>query len=349
MLRRKTMKKRSIIALLAALALTCTAVGFTACGTTSASKTVAVIAKGETHAFWKAVKSGAEKAGTERGYTITFQGPANESSDEVPNQKKMVETAVSKNPAALVLATIGTGFTDALESAYSKNIPVVSFDSGIFAEDIATLNKDSKNPIKSHVATSNVEAAAIAGQKLFEAIKTDIAAATTSAKYVVGIIQHDNTQTGVDRAKGFTDKFKALADADATTAGKYTIEKEVKDGDANEAYVQALSALNTKGAKAIFMTNEGVVNQVQPKATDYANIKFVGFDAGSKQISWIKAKTNLIGSVAQDSVDMGYKATLRAIDAAEGKSVDASYAISGAWYDSTNIEQMIKDNLVYEG
>ena len=34
--------------------------------------TIAVVAKGETHAFWQAVKAGAEKAGEDYGYTVTF-------------------------------------------------------------------------------------------------------------------------------------------------------------------------------------------------------------------------------------------------------------------------------------
>ncbi|MBO5891377.1 MAG: hypothetical protein J6Q30_01500 [Oscillospiraceae bacterium] len=150
------------------------------------------------------------------------------------------------------------------------------------------------------------------------------------------------------------DKFKELADADATTAGKYKIEHEIKDGDANNAYVDALEALYEKGADAIFMCNEGVVKQVydatQSATGKYDAIKFCGFDAGTKQISWIKATTGpkLVGSVAQDSFNIGYNAVMQCINAIEGgtaKQVD----IAGAWYDSTNIDEMIGKNLVYEG
>ena len=318
----------------------------------AAEKTIAVVAKGESHAFWQAVKAGAEAAGKEKGYKITFQGPASETAADVPNQITMVQTALSNNVDGLVLATIGTGFTDLLKQAYDKKIPVVSFDSGIWADDVTALNNANKNPILANVATSNLAAAAVAAKPMFDAIKADIAAA--SGKYIVGVIQHDQTQTGVDRAKGFIDEFKKLADADATTAGKYEIAHEIKDGDANQAYVQALEALYDKGAKAIFMCNEGVVKQVYDATAaapgKYDAIKFCGFDAGTKQINWIKedGAVKLIGSVAQDSIDMGYKAVLECIAAVEGgeaKNVD----IAGAWYDKTNIDQMIKDNLVYEG
>ena len=319
---------------------------------TEGTKTIAVVAKGESHAFWQAVKAGAEAAAKEKGYTVTFQGPASETAADVPNQITMVQTALSNNVDGLVLATIGTGFTDLLTQAYDKKIPVVSFDSGIWADDVAALDAAGKNPILANVATSNVAAAAVAAQNLFPVIKDEIAASTD--KYVVGVIQHDQTQTGVDRAKGFIDEFKKLADADAATAGKYEIAHEIKDGDANQAYVAALEALYEKGAKAIFMCNEGVVKQVYDAtasaAGKYDAIKFCGFDAGTKQINWIKATSGpvLVGSVAQDSFNIGYNSVMECIKAIEGGTAQ-KVDIAGAWYNKDNIDKMISDNLVYEG
>ena len=316
-------------------------------GTTE--KTIAVIAKGESHAFWQAVKAGAEKAAKEHGYKLTFQGPATETAADVPNQITMVQTALSNNVDGIVLATIGKGFGDLLTQAYDKGIPVVTFDSGLFAKDDIT---EGKNPIVAHVATSNKAAAAVNGAKVFEAIKAEIAKATVDAPYVVGVIQHDQSQTGIDRAAGFMEKFKELADADATTAGKYVIEKEVRDGDANQAYVSALEALYEKGAKAVFMCNEGVVKQVYDATKGaegkYDGIVFSGFDAGTKQLNWIKedGTPKLIGSVAQDSIEMGYQATLQCIAAIEGreaKNVD----IAGAWYNKENLIDMLNSNLIY--
>ena len=312
-------------------------------------KTIAVIAKGESHAFWQAVKAGAEKAAKEKGYKLTFQGPANENPESVPSQVTMVQTALSNNVDGIVLATIGSGFGELLTQAYDKKIPVVTFDSGLKAKEDIT---EGKNPIVAHVATSNLAAANINGEKLFEAIKAEIAKATEAAPYVVGIIQHDKTATGIDRAAGFEEKFKALADADATTKGKYKIEKEIKQGDADQSYVKALEALYEKGIKALFMTNEGVVKQVYDATKSaegkYDNIVFSGFDAGTKQLTWIKenATPKLVGSVAQDSIEMGYQATLQCIAAIEGgtaKNVD----IAGAWYNAENLISMLDSNLVY--
>ena len=347
---------KKLIALVMAMVLV---LGLVACGTPAASDnggsntgskgTIAVIAKGESHAFWQAVKSGAEKAAKEKGYELTFQGPASEDPKDTPSQVTMVQTALSNNVKGIVLATIGSGFGECLTQAFDKKIPVVTFDSGLKAPEDVT---ESKNPIVAHVATSNKAAANINGEKLFEAIKADIAAATAEAPYVVGIIQHDETNTGIDRAAGFEEKFKELADADETTKGKYKIEKEIKQGDADQSYVKALEALYEKGVKALFMTNEGVVKQVYDATKSaegkYDNIIFSGFDAGTKQLTWIKenATPKLVGSVAQDSIDMGYKAVLECITAVEGgtaKNVD----IAGAWYTAENLIEMLDSNLIY--
>ncbi len=348
---KKAFKIIASVACIAALTVASLA-AFTGCGGTQ-EKTIAVVAKGESHAFWQSVKAGAEAAGQKYGYKVTFRGPASESAKDLPSQKEMVSTALNNSPAAMVVATIGEGFVDSLSQAYKEKIPVVQFDSGVWANDIAALDKAKTNPIVSSVATSNRLAAGLAAEKFFEAIKGDIAA--SGEKYVVGIIQHDMTQTGIDRAGGFEEKFKALADADETTKGKYEIVKEAKDGDANNAYKDALEALFEKKISALFMSNEGVVKQVfdaiGAAGTKYDNIKFCGFDAGSKQIEWMKKTSGakLIGAVAQDSYQIGYQAVEQAIFAADGKTVTADVAIAGAWWDASNVDEMVKKNLVYEG
>lgn len=350
------MKKtiRIISAILSVLLLAAVVMVAAGCDNkTDGSKAISVIAKGESHAFWRSVKSGAEAAAAKYGYTITFRGPASESAKDLPSQMEMVQTALSNNCAALVLATIGEGYTTMLSQAYDDKIPVVQFDSGIWSADVDALNTAKKNPIVSSVATSNVLAAATAAENFFASIKADIAASETT--YIVGVIQHDETQTGIDRAKGFIDKFTELADADSTTKGKYSIEKEVKPGDADNAYKTALEALYEKGAKAIFMSNEGVVKQVydaiKAAGTKYDSIMFCGFDAGTKQIEWMRSTTGakLVGSVAQDSYQIGYNAVEQAIFAVEGKTVTGTVSIAGAWWDASNVDEMITKNLVYEG
>ena len=103
------------------------------------------------------------------------------------------------------------------------------------------------------------------------------------------------------------------------------------------------------------MTNEGVVKQVSDAISasgdKYSEILFSGYDAGTKQIEWIKGalSAKLVGSVAQDSYNIGYNSVEQCIFAVEGKEVSATVAIAGAWYDASNIDDMIAKNLVYEG
>ena len=337
---------KKIIALLLALVLV---MSLAACGAKdSGEKTIAVIAKGETHAFWQAVKAGAEAAGAEKGYKVTFRGPTSESESEVPAQREMVQAALNdKSVKAIVLATIGTGFADELVSAYDKKIPVVEFDSGLYAggADITA----GKDPTIGIVATDNYKAGGVVAENFYAYLKSTGALANG---YKVGIIQHDSTATGIDRAGGFNDKIVELAKADGITLD---INLQVKANNAGE-YKLGLVALADWGAQSIFMTNEGVVNEVFPEVSDnaaaYKDILFCGFDAGTNQYNWMKdAGANyalLVGSVAQDSYSIGYESVKMAIAKLEGKVVE-DVGIAGVWYNAENIDEMRDRNIFYMG
>ena len=311
-------------------------------------KTIAVIAKGETHAFWQAVKAGAVKAGEEAGYKVTFQGPTSESESEVPNQRNMVQTALNNpNVKAIVLATIGTGFMDELVTAFDKKIPVVEFDSGLYDNNAdVTAGKD---PVIGSVSTNNKAAGALVAENFYAYLK---AQNVLTNGYKVGVIQHDSTSTGIDRAEGFIEKINELAAADSITLD---INRQVKANNAGE-YKLGLTALTEWGAQSIFMTNEGVVNEVFPEISDnvapYKNILFCGFDAGTNQYNWMKdeGKTYalLVGSVAQDSYSIGYKAVEMAIAKLAGEEV-SDVGIAGVWYTAENIDEQKDKNIFYMG
>ena len=271
---------KKLIALLLALVMV---LGLAACAKpadqTEGKGTIAVVAKGETHAFWQAVKAGAVDAGKAAGYNVTFQGPTSESESEVPNQRNMVESALNtKDIKAIVLATIGTGFVDQLVAAYDKGLPVVEFDSGLYSNgaDIT----EGKDPTIGSVATDNKKAGGVVAENFYAYLKAQNVLVNG---YKVGVIQHDSTSTGIDRAEGFIEKIQELAKADSITL---EINRQEKQNNAGE-YKLGLTALKEWGAQAIFMTNEGVVNEVFPEvkdnAADYKSILFCGFDAGTNQ------------------------------------------------------------------
>ena len=339
---------KKIIALLLVLALS---VGLVACGeagSTGEKGTIAVIAKGETHAFWQAVKAGAVDAGKEAGYNVTFQGPTSESESEVPNQRNMVQAALAnKNTKAIVLATIGLGFSDELVSAYDKKLPVVEFDSGLYNNNADVT--EGKDPVIGSVATDNRKAGAVVAENFYAYLKAQNVLVNG---YKVGVIQHDATSTGIDRAEGFIEKINELAAADSITL---EINRQEKQNNAGE-YKLGLTALTEWGAQAIFMTNEGVVNEVFPEVKDnaapYKDILFCGFDAGTNQYDWIKdagaSCALLVGSVAQDSYSIGYQAVALAIAKLEGKEVK-DVGIGGQWYNKDNIDDLKNKNIFYMG
>ncbi len=331
------------------------ALGLVACGAGSTSgetpaegKTIAVIAKGETHAFWQAVKAGAVDAGKEAGYNVTFRGPTAESEEFVGSQREMVQAALN-NPdtKAIVLATIGLGFADELTAAFDKGLPVVEFDSGLYSDgaDIT----EGKDPTIGSVATNNKAAAAVVADNFYAYLKANGLAVDG---YKVGIIQHDSTSTGIDRAGGFKEKMEELAKADGIALD---INVQVKANNAGE-YKLGLTALKDWGAQSIFMTNEGVVNEVFPEISDnaatYKDILFCGFDAGTNQYNWMKdagaTYALLVGSVAQDSYNIGYESVKMAIAKLDGKDVE-DVGIAGVWYNAENIDEQKDRNIFYMG
>ncbi len=357
-------KMHKILGVALATALCATTICFGASCKSSSSKkegvvvkgtgdTIAVIAKGETHAFWQAVKAGAEAAGKEFGYKVTFRGPTQESEQYVPQQREMLSAALSDdNTRAVVLATIGLGFAAELKTAHSKGIPVVEFDSGLYANGADVT--PGKDPRIGKVATDNKAAAALVAENFFKYL-VDNNKIVKGTEFKMGIIQHDSTATGIDRHDGFKNKFVELAQKDGYTV---KINDQVKTNNSGE-YKAAAQALADAKVNAIYMTNEGVVNEVSAEVAQnkakYANVLFAGFDCGTNQYNWIKntdgTYPTLVGSVAQDSYAIGYEAVKMAakIPAGDTQGKKDSVGIAGQWYTSANIDALKDKNIFYMG
>ncbi len=313
-----------------------------------ANRTIAVVAKGETHAFWQAAKAGAEQAGKDYGYKVTFRGPTDETEEYIVSQREMIQTALNdNNTKALVLATIGLGFGEELKQAFEKGIPVVEFDSGLYnnGADITA----GKNPVIGSVATDNKAAAGVVADNFFKYLKDNGLAVDG---YKVGIIQHDSTSTGLDRAAGFKEGMEKAAQAEGITLD---IKVEVKANNAGE-YKLGLITLKEWGAQAIFMTNEFVANEVFPEVADdaeeYKHILFCGFDAGTNQYIWMKDHGEnyalLVGSLVQDAYNIGYRAVELTVKKLAGESVSDVH-IAGVWCNFENVDEQKEKNIFYFG
>ena len=321
-----------------------TAKSSAATSTTSGSKHIDVIAKGFQHQFWKAVELGTQNAAKEFGVEVTFQGPDNESA--IAQQVEYLNTAIAKKPAAICLAALDTQASiPSIQSAMEAGIPIIGFDSGV--------PDAPKGAIKANASTNNAVAGALAADELYKLIESKIKDAKEPVR--IGVVaQESNSQSIVDRTKGFVDKMTELCGADNVSVEGHDslknekagakvvidvgIPAEVKDVDAaavasailEKKDLIAIYGSNEFAANAIITANEGLDKLGADK------VSAVGFDAGKKLLDAVRAKT-FAGAVTQDPVQIGYQAVKLAVEAADGKSV--SDVDTGAkWYNADNMD-----------
>ena len=321
-----------------------TAKSSAATSTTSGSKHIDVIAKGFQHQFWKAVELGTQNAAKEFGVEVTFQGPDNESA--IAQQVEYLNTAIAKKPSAICLAALDTQASiPSIQSAMEAGIPIIGFDSGV--------PDAPKGASKANASTNNAVAGALAADELYKLIEAKIKDAKEPVR--IGVVaQESNSQSIVDRTKGFVDKMTELCGADNVSVEGHDslknekagakvvidvgIPAEVKDVDAaavasailEKKDLIAIYGSNEFAANAIITANEGLDKLGADK------VIAVGFDAGKKLLDAVRAKT-FAGAVTQDPVQIGYQAVKLAVEAADGKSV--SDVDTGAkWYNADNMD-----------
>jgi ribose transport system substrate-binding protein len=100
-------------------------------GTTFAqSKTIVFIPKSTSATFYLFLVKGARDRAKELGYTIDYQGPANEA--DINMQVDLVRNITAKKPAGILLAALDSkALIPSVENAIKAGVPVVMVDSGI--------------------------------------------------------------------------------------------------------------------------------------------------------------------------------------------------------------------------
>ena len=312
--------------------------------TDGGSKHIDVIAKGFQHQFWKAVELGTKKAAEEFGVEVTFQGPDNESA--IAQQVEYLNTAIAKQPTAICLAALDTQASiPSIQSAMEAGIPIIGFDSGV--------PDAPEGAIKANASTNNAVAGALAADELYKLVESKIKDAKEPVR--IGVVaQESNSQSIVDRTKGFVDKMTELCGADNVSVEGHDslkneksgakvildvgIPAEVKDVDAaavasailEKNDLIAIYGSNEFAANAIITANEGLDKLGADK------VIAVGFDAGKKLLDAVRAKI-FAGAVTQDPVQIGYQAVKLAVEAADGKTV-ADVDTGAKWYNADNME-----------
>lgn len=261
---------------------------------------VAVIPKGTTHVFWKAVEAGARKGGAASGLEVAWKGPLQE--NDRAQQIQLVQQFVSEGVAGLALAPLDhTALAAVVAGARAKGIPVVIFDSdldGTPGVDFA-----------SFVATDNEAAGRLAGEHLARLLGGQGKAVLL--RYAVGSASTEAREAGF---------------LDAARAGGLTItvDNRYAGATAGEAKTTALNLVDElRGAQGVFCSNESATNGMLLALEQVGlagSLRFVGFDASPPLVAALRAG-KLDALVVQDPRRMGELAVTTLAAALRGEPV----------------------------
>lgn len=271
-----------------------------------------IIAKGFSHQFWQAVRTGAESAAERNGVTITFEGPNTEA--EIDKQTDILNAAISKKPQGLGFAALDSqAQVPALKKAANAGIPIVAFDSGV----------ESDIPLTT-CTTDNVAAAAAAADGLAEAI---------GGEGEVAAVIHDQTSaTGIGRRDGFLNRIKENY-PNITIVDVQYANDALKAADNVKAIMQAYPNL-----KGIFASNEGAaIGLAVAMKESKSDIVGVGFDSGKSQKDAIMDGT-LLGSITQNPVGIGECVVDSLAKAMKGEQLPEIIDTGFYWYDKNNMD-----------
>ena len=271
---------------------------------------IAVIPKGTTHEFWKAIHAGAVKASRELGVDITWKGPLKE--DDREEQNQIVETFISSGVSAIVLAPLDDrSLIQPVRAAKEKGIPTVVIDSGL-----------QENYHAAFVATDNYKGGTLAADRLGELLKG-------KGKMIMLRYQEGSAST-TERERGFMETLKSKF------PGIQVLSDNQYAGATTEtAYTASENLLNRfKNINAIFTPNEsstfGCLRALQDRGLA-GKIVFVGFDASTKIVEALK-KEEIQGLVIQNPFKMGYLGVKTAVAILKGepfeKQIDTGVIIA---------------------
>lgn len=267
--------------------------------------TIAVIPKGTTHEFWKAIHAGAvraqqELAGAGDSVTIIWKGPMRE--DDREQQVQVVEGFVSEGVQGIVLAPLDSrGLVRPVEEAKRAGVPTVIIDSGLESDSIV-----------SFVATDNRKGGALAADRLGDLL---------GGKGKALLLRYaEGSASTEEREKGF------LEELHAKYPGIQLVSADQYAGPTRETAKRASeNLLNRFGGdlQGIFTVNESATIGMLLALQDInkaGHVHFIGFDPSPVLITAMRAQ-QLDGIVVQDPLKMGYLGVRTMVDYLHGKPV----------------------------
>jgi ribose transport system substrate-binding protein len=250
---------------------------------------IAVIPKGTTHEFWKAVHAGAVKAAREANVDVVWKGPLKE--DDLKSQVDLVQSFTAQGVSGIVLAPLNdTALAAPVKAATDAQIPVVIFDSDL---------KDKS--YVSFVATDNHAAGGLAGERMGKLL---------NGKGNVIVLRYlEGSASTTNREEGFLEAIKKFSDIKIVSDNRFGGATTESAHAASENLLLAQNA--AKGTvNGIFTPNEsttfGMLLALQ-KAELAGKVHFIGFDSSEKLVNAVGAG-QIDALVLQDPMKMGYLA-----------------------------------------
>jgi ribose transport system substrate-binding protein len=267
--------------------------------------TIAVVPKGTTHEFWKAIHAGAVQAQQELSaqgdsVAIIWKGPLRE--DDREQQVQVVEGFASQGVQGIVLAPLDKrALVRPVEEARRAGVPTVIIDSGLDSDSIV-----------GYVATDNVKGGQLAADRLGELL---------GGKGKVLLLRYqEGSASTMDRERGFTEQLRAKY------PGITLISSDQYAGPTRETAKRAAENLLNRHAadlQGIFTVNESSTIGMLLALQDVGRagkIRHVGFDAGQTLVEALRTR-QLDGLVVQNPMKMGYLGVKTMADHLRGRPV----------------------------
>ena len=278
---------------------------------------LAVIPKGTTHEFWKAIHAGALKAARERDARIEWKAPVKE--DDREGQIRVVEDFINRKVQGIVLAPLDDqALVAPVREAAQAKIPVVIIDSGLKSEQFV-----------SYVATDNKKGGALAAAELGRLL---------GGKGRILVLRYQEGSASTElREAGFLEAMRR-------EFPQVTILSDNQHGGATvDTAMQASENLLARfkdQADGIFTPNEstttGMLRALQSLGLA-GKVKFVGFDSGEKLVAALRAG-EVHGLVLQDPFKMGYLGVRTLLDSLRGASIEKVYDTGASLATKANME-----------
>lgn len=291
---------------------------------------IAVIPKGQTHEFWKAIEAGARKAAAEAGNTeILWQSSPKE--DDTQLQINLVQSFVSKRVDGIVLAPLSDqALVAPARLAGQSGIPVVIIDSPL----AGAVGKD----YISYVGTNNYKAGVLGGRRL---------GLLMDGKGTVLLLRFAESSASTrHREQGFVDTM-----GKEFTGIKLIDPPQYAGPEVNSAKRASENMITAHAGKfdGVFCPNEtstaGMLIALEDRQLA-GRVKFVGFDAQPRVIAGLRDR-KLQGLVLQDPFKMGYLGVKTMLDHLDGKAIETEIDTGAAVVTPENMNTPEMQRLLY--